>query len=44
MNPHTLFGRHGNIPRMFRKASKINDFTNRKGARYTIITPFGKEF
>ena len=44
MNPHTLFGYHGNILRMSRKASKINGFTNRKSAYYTTITPFGKEF
>ena len=35
---------HSNILRMSRKASKINDFTNRKSAYYTTITPFGKEF
>ena len=41
---HIEFICHGNILRMSRKASKINGFTSRRGACYTTITPFGKEF
>ena len=35
-----LFICHGRIPKSSRKASKINEFTNRKGAYYTTTTPF----
>ena len=38
-----LFICHGNILKSPQKASKINGFTKRKGAYYTITTPFLKE-
>lgn len=38
-----LFICHGSILKNPGKAHKINDFTARKGAYYTTITPFLKE-
>ena len=38
-----LFVCHGSILKSPQKASKINGFTKRKGAYYTITTPFLKE-
>ena len=35
-----LFICHGNIPKSPQKASKINGFTEQKGAYYTTTTPF----
>ncbi|MBD5542905.1 MAG: hypothetical protein HDR01_01340 [Lachnospiraceae bacterium] len=38
-----LFGCHGSILKCSGKAGKINGFTSRQGAYYTITTSFLKE-